>query len=134
MPRNPKCTKCSLVENTNPNAICTWGVGPSPCDIMLVGLALGPTENVAGKPFVGRAGTELDKVLDFYHIARNTLRITNLCRCLGPPTNKITPACVKACLPYLKEEIEEVKPKLILALGAEATKALTGKEGLVKHI
>lgn len=124
--RNPSCTKCELHKFTR--YVCAWGDGPETAQIMLVGEALGAEEEKVGRPFVGAAGAVLDKALGEAGLKRSEVYISNIAKC-RPPQNR-TPHQEEqdACLPYLIQEIETVKPKVIVALGGTALKSLTGQE------
>lgn len=104
-----------------------FGVGNTNAEILLVGEAPGADEDLKGEPFVGKAGQLLDKILAAINLDRNTVYIANVVKC-RPPGNK-TPdeADYSPCLPYLKKQIELIKPKFILLLGAVALQALFGK-------
>lgn len=104
-----------------------FGVGNTNAEILLVGEAPGADEDLKGEPFVGKAGQLLDKILAAINLDRRTVYIANVVKC-RPPGNK-TPeeADYAHCLPYLKKQIELIKPKFILLLGAVALQALLGK-------
>lgn len=124
MPRNPTCTACSLHHFATTR--CVWGHGNVNAPIMLVGEAPGANEDKEGLPFVGEAGRVLDRALSEAGLTRADCYISNIAKC-RPPQNR-TPTVQEAdtCLPYLLEEIQQVKPKVIVCLGGAALKALTG--------
>lgn len=129
--RNPKCTLCSLHENAE--YVCLLGSGKRKAKLMIVGEAPGAREDETHRAFVGPAGQLLDELLGEAGIKREDCYITNAVKCR--PTDNSTPtrAQVKACIPYLAEEISAVKPRIILALGNTALQATTGKSGITKH-
>ena len=100
---------------------------------MLVGEAPGAEEDRLGEPFVGAAGELLNKILQAMGIPRDSVFIANVLKCrpdipLGTPGNrKPTAAEMDRCLPYLREQISIVSPKVIIALGATAMQGLFGK-------
>lgn len=96
------------------------GKGPLRARLMFVGEAPGVEEDRLGEPFVGDAGKLLDRLFQKLGINRDSIYITNACKC-RPPNNR-TPRDVeiKNCLPWLKEEIETVNPVVIVALGKTA--------------
>jgi len=102
------------------------GEGADGSRILLVGEAPGADEEKHGRPFVGAAGQVLSDVLNQAGLTRADVYISNVVKC-RPPQNR-TPSRTEAdtCLPYLLEEIERVKPKLIVCLGNAAMEALTG--------
>ena len=87
---------------------------------MLVGQNPGADEDETGRPFVGRAGKFLTKVLAENGIKREDLFITNIVKHVSPKNRKPYPDEVAACLPYLNMQISVIKPKIIVLLGASA--------------
>lgn len=121
-------------ENTDlpfyaPNNLFVPGKGPLDADIMLIGEAPGKEEALQGKPFVGRSGQLLSKLLAEAGFDRSKLFITNIAKYRPPenktPTYKESTAWAQA---YLKPEILIVAPKIIVTLGACATKVFLGKK------
>ena len=117
-----KCTKCPL-SKTRKKVV--FGVGPVPCDLMLIGEAPGADEDEQGLPFVGKAGQLLTQILAAIDIKRpEDIYITNIVKC-RPPGNRVPEAPeIKACFPYLEAQIYHVKPKIILLAGSPATKTV----------
>lgn len=105
-----------------------YGEGPVPCDIFLLGEAPGKEEDIWGKPFIGKAGTVLTRMLKRVSLKRSEVYITNAVK-QRPPNNR-TPLFQEIMLhrKFLLEEIETVKPKVLVILGKTALKALTGKD------
>ena len=114
------------------------GMGPKDADIMIVGEAPGEQEALTGKPFMGAAGRRLNKWLGTAGILRNRCYITNVVK-VRPPANKydrLEELGVSEAdfIPELVEEIKEVQPKVIVALGNNAMRVLTGNEsGIMKR-
>ena len=116
------CLECPLGE-TRTNFV--FGVGDPNADLFLVGEAPGEQEDLKGEPFVGRAGKMLDKIL--YAIDRKRgdgVYIANVIKCRPPNNRDPLPSEVKKCEPYLIEQISQIQPKLIVALGRVAGKTL----------
>jgi len=116
-----QCRKCSLGSlrtNTVP------GEGNPNARIMFVGEAPGADEDAQGRPFVGRAGRLLDKVIAACGLKRSDVFIGNILKC-RPPENR-DPAAeeIISCLPYLQRQIEIINPEIIVALGAHAARTL----------
>jgi len=112
------------------DSLAVPGIGASPADIMFVGEALGATEEMVGEPFVGRAGKRLDAILSgCLHLQRHEVFITNVVKHRPEGNRNPYAAEVRACIPYLWEEIEVVKPNIIITLGAIPLKYV-GWEGL----
>lgn len=103
------------------------GDGPLNARIFFVGEAPGAQEDATGKPFVGRAGKFLESILAVSGIRRENVFITNIARCRPPGNRRPTDAEIRSCLPYLADELKRVRPKIVVALGAVAIKALIGR-------
>ncbi len=115
------CSKCVLAEN---RIKFVYGEGSSSAKLMLIGEGPGADENVTGKPFVGRAGQLLTKMLQAINIEREEVYITNVVKCRPPNNRNPHPEEIEACSPYLQEQIEIIKPHLLLLLGRVASDAL----------
>ena len=110
-----------------------WGDGPVDSKILLVGEALGEVEERLEKPFQGPAGKELDKVLLTAGLSRDQVRVSNVVRCRPPSNRAPSKEEQSACIGYLLEEIAEVSPEVIVALGGSALQALVGRSGVEKE-
>lgn len=122
-----RCTRCPLhASRRNP----VPGEGPLNAEVMLVGEAPGRNEDLQGRPFVGMAGKLLDAALEQAGMPRETVYITNVVKCRPPGNREPKPEEMLACLPYLKRQIEIVKPKLIVALGRISGELLYEQAGL----
>ena len=111
-----------------------FGVGNIDADIFLCGEAPGADEEIQGEPFVGKAGQLLNKMIGAMGLERGDVYIGNIMnwRPEMPTSAGNRPPTIgemRFCLPYLKAQVEVVKPKLIVALGATAVKGLLGSEG-----
>lgn len=116
-----KCRDCEL-GSSRTNAVP--GEGNADARIMFVGEAPGADEDAVGRPFVGRAGKLLDKIIKACGLERADVYIGNILKC-RPPGNRDPKADeITACLPYLKRQIELIKPEIIVALGAHAARTL----------
>jgi DNA polymerase len=110
-----------------------FGEGPRRARVMLVGEQPGNDEDLAGKPFVGPAGRVLDRALEVAGIARGDVYVTNVVkhfkwepkgkRRIHAKPNQIE---IAACLPWLEAELDIVKPRVLVCLGATAAQALLG--------
>jgi len=116
-----RCTKCPL-HKTRRNAVP--GEGSRRLGIMIVGEAPGSSEDEQGRPFVGAAGSLLNKTLSTLGIEREDLYITNVVKCRPPGNRTPTREEVAACLPYLLRQIEILRPRRIITLGAVSAGAL----------
>jgi len=116
-----KCERCHLCETCKQVVI---GEGSLDNKIMLIGEAPGAVEDEKGRPFVGRAGKLLDKVIQAAGIERKNLYITNIVKCRPPKNRKPTIEEAKVCSPILKAEFKIIKPKVIVPLGSTALNQL----------
>jgi uracil-DNA glycosylase family 4 len=108
------CTRCELHAGRT-QAVC--GVGNTAADWLVVGEAPGADEDEQGEPFVGRAGQLLNEMLRAAGQPREQVFIANILKCRPPNNRDPKPAEVDQCLPYLQQQIEMVRPKLILVVG-----------------
>ena len=116
------CTRCRLHKQGRKQIV--FGVGNPNADLMFIGEAPGADEDVQGEPFVGRAGQLLTNMIKAMGLSRQDVYIANIIKC-RPPGNR-TPErdeC-ETCSPFLMRQIEVIKPKAIVALGAVAAKTL----------
>jgi DNA polymerase len=111
------CKKCRLWQGAK-NGVP--GEGPRNAKVMFVGQNPGSEEDETGRPFVGRAGKFLTKILAENGIKREDVFITNIVKHVSPQNRKPYPDEVAACLPYLNMQINLIKPKIIVLLGASA--------------
>jgi len=122
-----KCQECALRKNSKPIP----GEGPVPADIMIIGLAPGYEEIKLNKLFVGPSGQKLNSILQEVGLKRNQLYITNIVKCANTPGRKLSKTFIKKCSSlWLTKEIELVKPKVIIALGQDAS-SFFGKKFIV---
>jgi DNA polymerase len=122
------CKSCNL-HKTRAHVI--WGEGNFNADIMVVGEAPGADEDRIGRPFVGKSGQLLDKIFDACGFNRSQhIFISNIVKC-RPPGNRVpTEDEVNACLPFLLKQIDLLRPKIIITLGATALKRLLTDQSL----
>ena len=125
---------CHLCELSKSRQKVVFGEGNPHADLLFIGEAPGATEDSSGKPFTGRSGELLTKMIEnVLQLSRSDVYITNIVKC-RPPNNQVpTPTQAHTCQPYLLKQIELIKPKLIVTLGATAYHYLTGDEtGITK--
>ncbi len=115
------CTRCKLHKGRTK---LVFGVGNVNADLMFVGEGPGADEDAQGEPFVGRAGQLLNNMIASMGLKREEVYIANVVKC-RPPGNR-APETEEAdtCMPFLMRQIEVVRPKVIVALGATAAKNL----------
>lgn len=116
-----KCVQCEL-HATRKNTV--FGVGNPDADWMFVGEAPGAEEDRQGLPFVGRAGQLLNAMLSAVNLQRDQVYIANVLKCRPPNNRDPLGEEVKRCEPYLHQQVEQIKPKIIFALGRFAAQSL----------
>ncbi len=118
------CTRCKLHRQGRKQIV--FGVGNPRAELMFVGEGPGADEDEQGEPFVGRAGQLLNKMIEAMGLRREQVYIANVVKC-RPPGNR-TPERDECdtCSPFLMRQIDAIKPKAIVALGAVAAKTLLG--------
>jgi DNA polymerase len=116
-----RCRKCPL-GSLRTNAVP--GEGSPNARIMFVGEGPGADEDAQGRPFVGRAGQLLDKVIGACGLERGDVYICNILKCRPPENRDPRPEEIISCLPYLQRQIEIIDPEVIVALGAHAARTL----------
>ena len=101
--------------------------------LMLIGEAPGRDEDLSGKPFVGRAGQLLDRMLEAIGLTEDHVYITNTVYWRPPGNRTPTPAEVEACAPFLARQIELLSPDVLVLLGGAAAKTILGStEGIMR--
>ena len=116
------CTRCKLHAQGRQQIV--FGVGSPAAEIMFVGEAPGADEDTQGVPFVGRAGQLLTKMIEGMGLSRDDVYIANVLKCRPPNNRDPQPDEVEQCEPFLFHQIASVQPKVIIALGAFAARAL----------
>ena len=119
---------CELKKNAT-NLV--FGDGNINSKIMIVGEGPGANEDAEGKPFVGRAGKLLDKMLAAIKLDRTKVYISNVVNYRPPENRRPTEIEIERYLPYLKSHIEIINPKILLLLGSTALNSLIGNEVVI---
>jgi uracil-DNA glycosylase family 4 len=109
------CTRCKLHGQGRRQIV--FGVGNPDADLMFVGEAPGAEEDIQGIPFVGRAGQLLTKIIEAIDLEREDVYIANVIKCRPPGNRNPEPDEVETCEPFLFQQIDIIKPKVIVALG-----------------
>jgi len=115
------CRKCPLAE-TRKNTVP--GEGGNRKRVIFIGEGPGKDEDLSGRPFVGRSGQLLDKILASVSLGREDIYITNIVKCRPPGNRDPEPAEVIACWPFLETQIKLLRPRLIVTLGLPAARTL----------
>lgn len=127
-----ECTACALHKGRNKTV---FGVGDERADWLFVGEGPGADEDAQGEPFVGQAGKLLDNMLAAIHLQRGTnVYIANIVKCRPPGNRNPQTDEAAACAPYLKRQIELIRPKLIVALGKVAAVNLLGRDASISSL
>jgi len=120
------CTRCELSRSRNH---VIFGEGNPNAGILIIGEAPGRDEDLQGRPFVGKSGQLLDKILAACGFTRDEhVFISNIVKC-RPPDNRVpTPQEAAICIPWLLKQIELINPKILILLGATALKYMAGPD------
>ena len=115
------CSRCDLCK-TRKNMV--FGEGDAKSRLVFVGEAPGHDEDVSGRPFVGKAGQLLTKIIQAIHLNRDQVYICNIIKCRPPGNRNPDPDEIQVCLPFLKRQLAVIKPEFICALGSVAAQTL----------
>jgi DNA polymerase len=119
----PACMRCKLCKQGRSQVV--FGVGHPKAELMFVGEAPGADEDRLGEPFVGRAGQLLTKIIEtMFDCKRSDVYIANVIKCRPPENRNPEPDEIAVCEPFLNRQIELIGPRVIVALGTFAAKAL----------
>jgi len=118
------CTRCPLYGMGRKQIV--FGVGNPRAEIMFVGEAPGADEDEQGVPFVGRAGQLLTNMIGAMGLSRDDVYIANVIKCRPPGNRTPEPTECATCSPFLLKQIDAIKPKALIALGAVAARTLLG--------
>jgi DNA polymerase len=120
-----KCKKCNL-HKTRKNTV--FGEGDPDSDIMIIGEAPGREEDEVGRPFIGRAGKLLNEFLKSIGLNRDLVFIVNTIKCRPPENRDPEIVEINACSDYLDQQINIIKPKVLVLLGKIAANRLLGED------
>lgn len=125
------CTRCPLAAG---RTTVVFGEGDPNARLMVVGEGPGHDEDLQGRPFVGRSGHLLDRLLhEEMGLERKQVYIANVVKCRPPGNRDPEPAEIEACRPFLEQQVDLIDPKIVLTLGNFATRVLLGtKDGITK--
>ncbi|MGI6664052.1 MAG: uracil-DNA glycosylase [Christensenellaceae bacterium] len=115
------CRKCRLAE-TRQNV--AFGEGSLQAKVMFIGEGPGAEEDRLGRPFVGPAGQLFEQMLKAISLSRNDVYIANIVKCRPPGNADPKPEYAQACMPYLREQVRFIRPKIIVPLGRVALQNL----------
>ncbi|HEV8643594.1 MAG TPA: uracil-DNA glycosylase [Methylomirabilota bacterium] len=115
------CRRCRLCEA---RTTVVFGSGSARAELVVIGEGPGADEDAQGKPFVGRAGQLLTKMLESVKLSRDEVYITNAVKCRPPSNRNPEPDELATCAPFLAAQLAVLQPKVVLALGSIATQTL----------
>jgi uracil-DNA glycosylase len=115
-----RCERCRLHEYRTHVVIYRGSPAPT---VVFIGEAPGAEEDRQGKPFVGRSGARLDRAIERLPLPMSAIGILNIVKC-RPPENRFDRTAAKRCRPYLDRQLELLRPRLLVTLGAQALRAL----------
>ena len=122
--------ECELSHTARSTVFCDGNVD---AEVMLIGEAPGNQEDIEGKPFVGKSGQLLDKILETININRTNCYISNIIPWRPPGNRNPTAEEISMCLPFIKKHIELVNPKILLLVGSISSKSILNKNlGITK--
>jgi DNA polymerase len=116
-----ECTRCKLHSHRK-NIV--FGTGNPEAQLIFVGEGPGGEEDIQGKPFVGRAGQLLTKIINSINLPREEVYIANIIKCRPPQNRNPEPDEIKACEPFLMQQLDVIQPRIICALGTFAAQTL----------
>ncbi len=127
-----ECRRCSLAGSRNH---VIFGEGNSHAPIFIIGEAPGRDEDLQGRPFVGKSGQLLDKILDACGFSRRDhVFISNIIKCRPPGNRTPLPDEIGECKPFLIQQIELIDPKILILLGATALRSMVGPEMKITRV
>ena len=126
------CMRCKLSRLGRTQVV--FGVGNPSADLMFVGEAPGADEDVQGVPFVGRAGQLLTKIIEAIGLKREDVYIANVIKCRPPQNRNPEPDEIETCEPFLFQQIDLIKPKVIVTLGKFAAQCLLRSEDPISRL
>jgi uracil-DNA glycosylase family 4 len=122
------CQRCRLAHGRNK---IVFADGDANAQLMFVGEGPGADEDAQGLPFVGRAGQLLNNMIAAMGLKREQVYIANIVKCRPPQNRKPEPDEANTCMPFLERQIEVVRPRVLVALGATAATYLLGMRGSI---
>ena len=125
------CTRCKLCQGRKTIVL---GEGNPKARLMFVGEGPGEQEDLQGRPFVGRAGQLLDKMIEAMGLSREQVFIANVVKCRPPGNRNPEPDEITACSPFLHRQVDVIRPEVIVALGKFAAQTLLQTEERISSL
>jgi len=126
-----ECRRCPLCSQRKH---IVFGEGNPEAGLVFVGEAPGADEDATGKPFVGRAGQLLGRIIAAIHLTRQDVYIANIIKCRPPGNRNPDDAEIRTCLPFLEKQLEVIQPRIICALGSVAARTLLDRDAGITHL
>ena len=125
------CTRCTLSRRrTN----IVFGVGSPDARLMFIGEGPGADEDLKGEPFVGRAGQLLTKIIESMGLKRDDVYIANVVKCRPPDNRTPLPDEIGTCSPFLFQQIQAIRPRVIVCLGTPAVQTVLGTRDTITRL
>lgn len=129
------CLRCRACPLAARRTSVVFGEGVLDAQVMFVGEGPGEQEDLQGRPFVGPAGQLLDRMLAAIGLDRNAnAMICNIVKCRPPGNRTPTPEEGQKCLPFLRAQVDIVRPRIIVCLGATAVRHIIGPEAYITRV
>ncbi len=125
------CKRCKLCSGRNKIVL---GEGNPKAQLVFVGEGPGEQEDLQGRPFVGRAGQLLDKMIEAMGMKRSDIFIANVVKCRPPENRNPEPDEIASCSPFLFRQLDALQPKVVVALGKFAAQTLLQTEERISEI
>jgi len=125
------CTRCKLHQG---RTTLVFGVGRPDAELMFVGEAPGRDEDQQGEPFVGPAGQLLTKIIEAIGLTRDQVYIANVIKCRPPQNRNPELDEVQTCAPFLFQQLDVIRPRVVVALGAFAVRTLLRSEQSISRL
>jgi DNA polymerase len=122
------CKRCKLHRNRR---TIVFGEGNEKAKLMFVGEGPGYDEDAQGRPFVGKAGQLLTKIIQSIHLQREEVYIANIIKCRPPQNRNPEPDEIQSCYPFLMKQIQAIRPEMICALGTFAAQTLLNTDAKI---
>jgi len=130
MAKITECQRCPLHES---RTCVVVGRGSQDAAVVFIGEAPGKNEDLKGRPFVGQAGKNFDKVIERLGLYDDQWYVSNILKCRPPDNRKPLSSEVEACLPWLYLQLKKVEPRIVVLMGGVALDAVLGFKGITKY-
>ena len=115
------CRRCKLHQTRR---TIVFGEGNENAKLMFIGEGPGYDEDVQGRPFVGKAGQLLTRIIQSMHLQREEVYITNIIKCRPPQNRNPEPDEIESCSPFVRKQIDAIRPRVVCALGTFSAQTL----------